>query len=72
MLTWSASEVTVVISEAFTGLDYQSEVEIGVFKGVRVGFLKPVKAVQERRHCARIHADYGTADLLQQSLGSSG
>ena len=41
-------------------------------KGVGVGIPKSVKVVQEVRHCARIHADYGTADLLQQALGSSG
>ena len=72
MLTWSASQVTVIISEAFTGLAYQSEAESGVFKGVGVESPKSVKAVQEGRHCARIHADYGTADPLQQALGSSG
>ena len=62
----------MVISEAFPGSHYQSEVETDVFKRVGVEFPKPVKVVQERRHCARIHADYGTADLLQQALGSSG
>lgn len=48
----------MVISEAFTGLGCQSEIEIGVLERVGVEFAKPVKAVEERRHCARIHADY--------------
>ena len=43
-----------------------------MFKRIGVAFPKPVKVIQKRRHCARIHADYGTADLLQQDLGSSG